>query len=246
MAERPDLRQISGNIREALADFDREALLEVLTYVFKEYVVEGPPPLLVSEHEKLEDLEGLSFAQLISSLQTRLQHPELALFQVEGQTVTVRGTDGSRTPLVAENPARRGANTGDASVATDAAGASAAAAMPGVQFVDTRGDAAAAPRDSVQEAQTRGRGDLAGGQRSAPRPVAGLSVSGRRAAGMMDATEQTEAERNAAQRGAATPAAPAARAASNKDDEKKPEEPPAGGGADDDDASIRFSLLELE
>lgn len=235
MPERPDLRQIAGNIREALAEFDREALLEILTYVFKEYVVEGPPPMLISQHEQIEDLNGLSFAQLIATLQTRLDHDELALFQVEGDTVTVRA-GGVRTPLVAENAARRAASASPAPAA-------ASGAPAGVQFVDTRPDAPAQPRDSVVEAETRGRGDLAGGQRSAPRPVAGLSVSGRRGAGMMSTPEQSDATRNQAQAAAAgASVAPPAR----KPDEPKAEEPPAKGGSDDDDASIRFSLLELD
>ena len=51
MPDRPDLRQISSNIREALADYNRDQLVDVLTYVFKEYVVEGPPPLLVRPNE---------------------------------------------------------------------------------------------------------------------------------------------------------------------------------------------------
>lgn len=241
MAERPDLRKISGNIREALADFDREALLEILTYVFKEYVVEGPPPMLISQHEKLEDLAGLSFAQLISTLQTRLEHPELGLFAVEGNAVTVRA-GGNRVPLQAESRGRGAAPAASAP-------ASNPATPEGVQFVDTRQNDGG-PRASVQEAETRGRGDLAGGERSAPRPVAGLSVSGRRSAGgMMDAREMSEAERRERARreatGSASPGAQTAAPTQSKP-EDKPEEPPAKGGADDDDASIRFSLLELD
>jgi|GEM_PF-1478826 len=241
MAERPDLRKISGNIREALADFDREALLEILTYVFKEYVVEGPPPMLISQHEKLEDLAGLSFAQLMSTLQTRLEHPELGLFAVEGNTVTVRA-GGNRVPLQADTRGR------SATQPAASAPASSSATAEGLQFVDTRqGDSG--PRASVQEAETRGRGDLAGGERSAPRPVAGLSVSGRRSAGgMMDAREMSEAERRERARreatGSASPQAQAVAPTQGKK-EDKPEEPPATGGADDD-ASIRFSLLELD
>ena len=66
MPERPDLRLISGSIREALADYDRDALVDILTYVFKEYVVEGPPPLLVNQAERFTELEGLSFPELMS------------------------------------------------------------------------------------------------------------------------------------------------------------------------------------
>ena len=56
---------------------------EVLTFVLKEYVVEGPPPMLVHQAETLSDLKGASFATLISALQIRFEHPELAMFGTE-------------------------------------------------------------------------------------------------------------------------------------------------------------------
>ena len=37
---------------------DRETLLDILTFVVKEYVVEGPPPMLVHQAETLADLQG--------------------------------------------------------------------------------------------------------------------------------------------------------------------------------------------
>ena len=83
MAERPDLRQISSNITEALAECDADTLRDILTFVFKEYVVEGPPPFLVHQTERIEDLEGLSFAEVVTALQTRLDLPELGLLVVE-------------------------------------------------------------------------------------------------------------------------------------------------------------------
>ncbi len=90
MPSRPDLREISTNVREAFADADKETLLDVLTFVLKEYVVEGPPPMLIHQAETLSDLQNLSFAQLISALQTRFDHPELAMLVVDGETVGVR------------------------------------------------------------------------------------------------------------------------------------------------------------
>jgi len=110
MPTRPDLRDIATNVREAFADMDRDALLDILTFVVKEYVVEGPPPMLVHQAETLADLKGPTFAQLVSALQTRFDHPELAMFVVDGDQVSVR-VGGvvqpllpSRTPL-AEPPA---------------------------------------------------------------------------------------------------------------------------------------------
>jgi len=111
MPTRPDLRDIAHNVRDALADCDRETLLELLTFVLKEYVVEGPPPMLVHQTETIADLQRLRFGELITALQTRLDLPELALFAVDGDRVSVRvggvmqPLDASRTaPAAAELP----------------------------------------------------------------------------------------------------------------------------------------------
>src|SRR3954451_20409439 len=90
MPSRPDIRELASNVKEAFADADRETLLDVLTFVVKEYVVEGPPPMLIHQAETLTDLQGMSFAQLVTALQTRLDHPELAMFVVDGDQVGVR------------------------------------------------------------------------------------------------------------------------------------------------------------
>ena len=99
MPQRPDLRQLTSNVRDAFADADRDTLLDVLAFVVREYVVEGPPPMLVHAVEDLADLGGMSFAQLITALQTRLPQPELALFTVDGEQVSVR-VGGVAQPLV--------------------------------------------------------------------------------------------------------------------------------------------------
>jgi hypothetical protein len=110
MPSRPDLRDIATNVREAFADADREALLDILTFVLKEYVVEGPPPMLIHQAETLAELAGTSFAQLVTALQTRLDHPELAMFVVDGDQVGVRvggvvhPITGQRTPPANELP----------------------------------------------------------------------------------------------------------------------------------------------
>ncbi len=100
MPLRPDIRDISSNVKEAFADADRDTLLDVLTFVIKEYVVEGPPPMLLHQAETLSDLRGASFATLISALQTRFDFPELAMFVVDGENVGVR-IGGAVQPLVA-------------------------------------------------------------------------------------------------------------------------------------------------
>lgn len=98
MPTRPDLRDITTGVRDALGDTDRDALLEILTFLIKEYVVDGPPPMLLHQAETIADLSRLNFAQLIASLQTRLDLPELSLFAVDGDQVSVR-VGGAMHPL---------------------------------------------------------------------------------------------------------------------------------------------------
>lgn len=100
MPSRPDLRDLVSNVKDAFGDADRETLLDILTFVVKEYVVEGPPPMLIHQAETLSDLQGQSFAQLVIALQTRLDHPELAMFVVDGEHVSVR-IGGVVHPLIA-------------------------------------------------------------------------------------------------------------------------------------------------
>ena len=221
MPQRPDLRQISGSIREALAGYERDALVDILTYVFKEYVVEGPPPILVNQAERIPDLEGLSFAQLITALQTRLDLAELSLFDVDGEQVLVRA-GGVRVPLT-------GANAGvERPLPPSPAPPPEVRTTPGVQVVETeltRRPPASGPRASVDEALARGRGDIAGvdARRGVtPRP-GGLSVRGRPAGSMAEPPAQPVKEEREA--------TPPETATSE----------PAG-----DDASIRFSLLDLD
>jgi hypothetical protein len=100
MPSRPDLRDIATNVKDAFADADRETLLDVLTFVIKEYVVEGPPPMMIHQAETLADLKGASFAQVVAALQTRFDFPELAMFVVDGEHVGVR-IGGVVQPLLA-------------------------------------------------------------------------------------------------------------------------------------------------
>jgi hypothetical protein len=82
-----------AEIRSSLDTHSKEDVAEILTYVFKEYVVEGPLPLASSAATVVEarsELEGLSFGQLIAWLQLHHDAPELALFEVQGERVSVR------------------------------------------------------------------------------------------------------------------------------------------------------------
>jgi hypothetical protein len=98
------LRSLVAEIRGALDTHSKEEVAEILTYVFKEYVVEGPLPLASSAATVVEarsELEGLGFAQLIQWLQLHHDAPELALFDVQGDRVSVR-IGGRLTPLEAQ------------------------------------------------------------------------------------------------------------------------------------------------
>ena len=85
-----NLRDLTSDIRDALEKHSKESLIEILTYVFKEYVVEGSAPLVAASTAQRDDLEGMSFAEIIRSLQLRLDLPELALFEVTGEAVALK------------------------------------------------------------------------------------------------------------------------------------------------------------
>src|SRR5262245_48081687 len=93
MSDPREIRRMVGEIRGALDSQPREALVEILTYVFKEYVVEGSTPLASGAGAILDartELEGLSFAQVVTWLQTHLDLAELRLLEVAGERVSVR------------------------------------------------------------------------------------------------------------------------------------------------------------
>ena len=253
MPERPDLRQIAVSLREALDGLEREALVDVLTYVLNEYVVEGPPPLAPAQVERLEDLAGLDLPALMAALQLRLDTPGLELFRVEAGEVRVQTASG----WVTLQPGRPGA----APPAMSAPGAQPPQPQPQAQAPAPTGQGRAGAtfderpmprpeptgRPAADEAMSRGRGDLIGGERGPitpppPRPR-GLSVTGRATSGGAPAERPPAAQPAPAapppqqQQGQQPPAAPPQQGQS-------PQQP--SGERSEDDASIRFSLLELD
>lgn len=86
----PNVRDLVGDIREAVERLPQEALADILVYVFKTYVVEGPAPLGASAPVVRDELEGMSFAEVVRALQLRLDLPELELFEVQGERVSLR------------------------------------------------------------------------------------------------------------------------------------------------------------
>jgi hypothetical protein len=218
MPSRPDLREIASNVKDAFADADRDTLLDVLTFVVKEYVVEGPPPMLIHQAETLSDLRAPSFAQLITALQTRFDHPELSMFVVDGEQVSVRIGNAVHPLLPARQPV---------------GGTAAELPRPqvGINIVETT----LAQRPPAPAAPPAAQG-------SAPPPRAGISLRSQPAgsAGVNAPAERppAPAERAPAAAAERPPAAPAAPAPGGAGDKGEP-----GGG---DDASARFSLLELD
>ncbi len=217
MPSRPDLRELATSVRDAFADADRETLLDVLTFVLKEYVVEGPPPMLIHQAETLSDLQGVSFAQLVTALQTRFDHPELAMFVVDGEQVGVR-VGGVVQPLLASRQPLAPA----AELPRPAAG---------VRVVETtlsQRPPPAAPAAPAPQA--------APAPAAAPPPSRGLSIRGRPsgepgpAPAASPPASPAGSDAAAPAPSGAVPAAPAG---------EKPESP-------GDDASARFSLLELD
>jgi hypothetical protein len=199
MPERPDLRKIATDIKEAIASYPREALVDILTYVFQAYVVEGTPPIAASQPERLAELEGMSFPELIQALQARLDVPELALFEVAqgrvsvkvaGQSVALTVDPRAATAPLPLSPAQPAAPPASPPPAQQQAAAAAQAPRPGVR---------------VEEVASM-----------APRPVRGLSVNPGGGARPMGSSGGAPAP------AAPAPAAPAGQQASSSS--TKPEE----------------------
>ena len=102
-----DVKKMIAEIRGALDQYPREQLQEILAWVFKEYVVEGgaaPAQGALAMLEARTELEGLSFAELVTWLQLHLDVPELAAFEVDGARVSVRAGARSIPIEVARHP----------------------------------------------------------------------------------------------------------------------------------------------
>ncbi len=115
MSDRHDLRRQTREIREALSRFEPEQLVDILTHIFRQYVMDGAAAP-ASSVTMQDELQGLSFAQLIERLQLRLDLPELRLLEVAGGRVSCR-VEGRLVPLVVPDarapeplPAMRGNN----------------------------------------------------------------------------------------------------------------------------------------
>ncbi|HMU39402.1 MAG TPA: hypothetical protein PKE31_10345 [Pseudomonadota bacterium] len=224
MSDRIDPRRQTKEIREALARFEPEQVLDILTHVFRQYVVEGSsaPPIQMQD-----ELAGLNFVQIIERLQLRLDVPELRLFEVQAGRVMVR-LDGRLHPLEIGDtrpeplPVSRVVNMQPMSSAAQTSQPAPATSAPGTESRETTAAAA----------------------RSQPVPPSVRPAA--QAAQAAQATQATQRPVPAA-RPAATPSptapanpssAPAASSAPVRPDKAQVEKPESPGG--------RFGLLEID
>ncbi|HEX2569051.1 MAG TPA: hypothetical protein VH877_05775 [Polyangia bacterium] len=221
-----DLRDLIGDIRTALERHPREALIEILTYVFKEYVVEGPAPLAATPPALAEDLTGMSFAQVIEALQLRLDLPELALFQVQGDRVSLQ-LGGRQIPIEAQ--AARPEPLPPAPPSTPASSPPPAAAPVSSASASP---AAAPPADAGQAPGTLRAPLPAAAPRPAAVPMTPGGATGARAPASPGGTPAAPAPATTSPAASDAPARPAARPASAAEE--------AGEG------SGRFNLLEID
>jgi hypothetical protein len=224
MSDRHDLRRQTREIQEALSRYDREQLIDILVHVFRIYVLEGASLSSASAMPSTADeLQGLSFAQVIERLQLRLELPELQLFELVGGRVHVR-LDGRSLPV--ELPSPRGDGASHLQVAVAAPSSPASPSPPRAPSVEVREvvlPPAAAPA-ATSRPEPRPGSVRATSAPSAPSPPSPAAAQSPRP--QQSATSATPAQ-------ASAPPAPPA----------KPDRPPeptgtSGGG--------RFGLLEID
>lgn len=231
MSDRHDLRRQTREIQEALSRYDRDQLIDILVHVFRTYVLEGASLSSAAvSPSAADDLQGLSFAQVIERLQLRLELPELQLFELQGGRVSVR-VDGRSVPLELPAPRGDGSSHLQVSVAPAAASPAPSPRSPGIEVREVvlpPSAAAAATQSAASRPEPRPGAVRATSAASAPNPS---SAASQRPASPAAASPTTGAATAPSQ---SAPAAPAP---------AKPERPPeptgtSGGG--------RFGLLEID
>lgn len=222
-----DLRRQTREIKEALSRFEPEHLVEILTHVFRQYVIDGvalPPSSMAGQDE----LSGLSFPQLIERLQLRLDLPELRLFEVqagrvmvrvEGRLVPVETADARPEPL----PVARVTHVHTLPSAP-------APASPGTQTREVAAAPGVAPIGHSGSARPDGTARSQGRPAAPPEPRAPAAA----------APAPSGPSRPAAPAGAPSPAPGPAPAAA------RPEKPAAPEKDKNDSNGARFSLLEID
>lgn len=105
MTESRDFGRMAQELRQALDQYSREELADLLCHIMRTYVIEAGAPLELDTGPEpgLSELRSLSFAQLVLRLQMSLPQEELRRLEVSGSRVWVR--DGQREiPLTQEEP----------------------------------------------------------------------------------------------------------------------------------------------
>jgi len=232
MSDRHDLRRQTREIQDALSRYEREQLIDILVHVFRTYVLEGAALSSSAAVASVADeLQGLSFTQVIERLQLRLDLPELQLFEVQGGRVHVR-TDGRSIPI--ELPAARGDGPSHLQVSVAPAASSAAnptAPPPRAPGVEVR-EVVMPPSPAASATQSAS-------SRPEPRPG---SVRATSAASSANARPAAPASPTAAPAASPSPAAaspPAASPPAPAKAERPPEPTGTSGGG-------RFGLLEID
>lgn len=241
MSDRHDLRRQTREIREALSRFSPEQLVDILTHIFRQYVMEGAAAP-ASSVTLADELQGLSFAQVIERLQLRLDLPELRLLEVAGGRVSCR-VEGRLVPLelpdarapeplpVMRGPAIQQIQLNIQPPAAAAAPASAPSGPSGAPGGESR-EITGAPPPGVLPVGHAGSARPDGTARSGPpRPGA--------------ATARSAPASPAAASGRPTPAAPAA-AAPGGPAAAAPARPEKPAPPEKADNGGRFNLLEID
>lgn len=107
MSERRGVGRMTDQMREAMEQYSREELMDLLTHIVRVYVVEGGSGAGVSVEsapQGLSELRGLSFAQLVLHLQMNLPHEGLRRLHVSGSRVWVSSSEGRELDLTEEAP----------------------------------------------------------------------------------------------------------------------------------------------
>ncbi len=92
MTQSRDFGPEAAKMRDALARYGKEELIDVMTHILRVYVLEENAPLTpdVDQPQAFEELARLTFPQLILHLQMSLEHEELGAFRVSGSDIFIR------------------------------------------------------------------------------------------------------------------------------------------------------------
>ncbi len=105
MTDSRDFGRMALDLREALDTYSREELADLLTHIVRVYVIEGNSSVSMDGQASagMQDMQNLSFAQVILRLQMSLPHEELRRLQVSGSRVWVE-SQGREIALTDDGP----------------------------------------------------------------------------------------------------------------------------------------------